>query len=142
MGIVSRRDLLSVFLRPDIEAADDVRELLDDLPPSDPASVTATVRNGVVVLTGSPEAPEDRQLIPVAIRLIWDVDGIIDVDNRLGRHPGADSGGTQPHSRPPPRHPVSCARTPRNSTPRPGRLVGPSVPCRGQEDSVQPGDLP
>ena len=138
MGIVSRRDLLSVFLRPDIEAADDVRELLDDLLPSDPASVTATVRNGVVVLTGSPEAPEDRQLIPVAIRLIWDVDGVIDVDNRLGRHPGADSSGTQPHSRPPPHHPVSCARTPPNSTPRPGRPVGPSVPYRGKRTLSNP----
>jgi CBS domain-containing protein len=90
-GIVSRRDLLGVFLRPDADVADDVRELSDDVLPSDPASVTAIVRHGVVVLTGSPEAPEDRDLIPAAIWLIWDVDGVIDVGNRLGQHPGADT---------------------------------------------------
>jgi CBS domain-containing protein len=84
IGIVTRRDLLSVFLRPDDEIAGHVRELLDDVLPLDPASVTATVRDGVVILTGRPEAPEDRELITVAIRLIWDVDGVIDVSNRLG----------------------------------------------------------
>jgi CBS domain-containing protein len=84
MGIVSRRDLLSVFLRPDDEVASDVRQLLDDLLPRDPDAVTATVRNGEVILTGNPQALEDRKLIPVLIRLIWDVEGVIDVDNRLG----------------------------------------------------------
>ena len=84
IGIVTRRDLLSVFLRPDDEIAERVRELLDDVLPTDPGSVTATVRGGVVILTGHVEAPEDRELIPVAIRLIWDVDGVIDVLNRLG----------------------------------------------------------
>jgi CBS domain-containing protein len=89
MGIVSRRDLLSVFLRPDKEVAADVRELLDDLLPADPGAVTATVRNGEVILTGRPEAPEDGRLIPAAIRLIWDVEGVIDVDNRLGESAAA-----------------------------------------------------
>jgi len=51
-----------VFLRPDSDVAADVRELLDDLLPVDPASATATVRNGVVAVTGSPQAPEDRDL--------------------------------------------------------------------------------
>jgi CBS domain-containing protein len=88
IGIVTRRDLLSVFLRPDEEIAEHVRELIDDLLPTDPGSVTATVRDGVVILTGHPEAPEDRELIPVAIRLIWDVDGVIDVLNRLGEQAG------------------------------------------------------
>jgi CBS domain-containing protein len=88
IGIVTRRDLLSVFLRPDHVVAERVRELLDDLLPVDPASVTATVRDGVVIVTGSPEASEDRALIPVAIRLIWDVDGVIDVSNRLGEQAG------------------------------------------------------
>jgi CBS domain-containing protein len=88
IGIVTRRDLLSVFLRPDGEIAEQVRELLDDLLPADPGSVTATVRDGVVILTGCPEAPEDRELIPAAIRLIWDVDGVIDVSNRLGEQAG------------------------------------------------------
>lgn len=84
IGIVTRRDLLSVFLRPDQEIADRVRELLDELLPADPASVTATVRDGAVTLIGNPDAPEDRELVSAAIRLIWDVDGVIDVSNRLG----------------------------------------------------------
>jgi CBS domain-containing protein len=91
IGIVTRRDLLSVFLRPDGEIAERIRALLDDVLPADPGSVTATVRDGVVILTGHPEAPEDRDLIPVAIRLIWDVDGVIDVFNRLGEPAGEDS---------------------------------------------------
>jgi CBS domain-containing protein len=88
IGIVTPRNLLSVFLRPDHVVAERVRELLDDLLPVDPASVTATVRDGVVIVSGSPEASEDRALIPVAIRLIWDVDGVIDVSNRLGEQAG------------------------------------------------------
>jgi CBS domain-containing protein len=91
IGIVTRRDLLSVFLRPDAEVAEHVRALLDDVLPEDPGTVTATVRDGVVILTGHPEAPEDRELMPAAIRLIWDVDGVIDVVNRLGEQVGEDS---------------------------------------------------
>jgi len=94
VGIVTRRDLLSVFLRPDDEVAVRIRELLDDLLPVEPGSVTATVRDGVVILTGHPEAPEDRELIPMVIRLIWDVDGVIDVSNRLGER--AAEGEAQP----------------------------------------------
>ena len=94
VGIVTRRDLLSVFLRPDDEVAVRIRELLDDLLPVEPGSVTATVRDGVVILTGHPEAPEDRELIPMVIRLIWDVDGVIDVSNRLGER--AAEGAAEP----------------------------------------------
>jgi CBS domain-containing protein len=92
IGIVSRRDLLSVFLRPDEEVAADVRELLDDIVPADPSAVTATVRDGVVILTGNPQAPDDSKLIPLAIRLIWDVEGVIDVDNRLAEPMDGESG--------------------------------------------------
>ena len=93
VGIVTGRDLLRVFLRSDEDVAERVRVLLDDLLPEDPASVTATVRDGVVSLTGSPRAPEDRELIPAAIRLIWDVDGVIDVSaSELTSAPGAVSG--------------------------------------------------
>lgn len=84
LGIVSRRDLLTVFLRPDPEIARDVTELLDDLLHEDPGGVTAAVRNGVVTLTGSPPTGGDQDLIPVLIRLVWDVDGVVDVLDRLG----------------------------------------------------------
>ena len=98
IGIVTRRDLLSVFLRPDDEIAERVRELLDDLLPADPGNVTATVRDGVVILTGHPETPEDRELIPAMIRLIWDVDGVIDVSNRLGEQADAPQNLPVPRS--------------------------------------------
>jgi len=99
-GIVTRRDLLSVFLRPDDEVAERTRVLLDDLLPADPGSITATVRDGVVILTGHPEAPEDRNLISMVIRLIWDVDGVIDVSNRLGERAaeGAAEGAAEPQA--------------------------------------------
>jgi len=86
VGIVGRRDLLSVFLRPDAEIAHDARQVLDELPLADPKEVIAEVRHGVVILTGSmrPEADHDQDLMPLALRLIWDIDGVVDVVNRLG----------------------------------------------------------
>ena len=53
VGIVSRRDLLSVFLRPDANIVDDARQVLGELPLADPRDVTVTVRHGVVFLTGT-----------------------------------------------------------------------------------------
>ena len=86
IGIVSRRDLLSVFLRPDADIAHDARQVLDELPLADPKEVIAEVRHGVVTLTGSmrPEPGHEQDLMPLALRLIWDIDGVVDVVNRLG----------------------------------------------------------
>lgn len=86
VGIVSRRDLLSVFLRPDANIVDDARQVLDELPLADPRDVTVTVRHGVVSLTGTvqPETGQEQDLIPLALRLIWDIDGVVDVVNKLG----------------------------------------------------------
>ena len=86
IGIVSRRDLLSVFLRPDADISHDARQVLDELPLADPKEVIAEVRHGVVTLTGSmrPEPGHEQDLMPLALRLIWDVDGVVDVVNRLG----------------------------------------------------------
>jgi CBS domain-containing protein len=81
-GIVSRRDLLSVFLRPDADIAHDIRQVLDELPLADPREIIAEVRHGVVTLTGSMRPEHD--LMPLALRLIWDIDGVVDVVNRLG----------------------------------------------------------
>jgi CBS domain-containing protein len=79
IGIVSRRDLLRVFLRSDTLIAQQVRELLAEILLADPASVTVTVRGGVVTLAGQPGPEDQHDLIPVAIRLIWDIDGVVDV---------------------------------------------------------------
>src|SRR5579875_3752136 len=57
------------------------------LPVVDPAGITVLVRHGVVTLTGAlPTAPDAHAgLVRLAIRLIWDVDGVVDVVNRLGK---------------------------------------------------------
>lgn len=84
IGIVSRRDLLSVFLRPDPDITADVQQVLDEIPFAEPADITALVRNGVVTLTGTVDG-QDRhhELTRLATRLIWDVDGVVDVVNHL-----------------------------------------------------------
>ncbi len=86
VGIVSRRDLLSVFLRPDADIVHDARQVLDEIPVADPKDVIATVRYGVVTLTGTmrSEPAQEKDLIPLALRLIWDIDGVVDVVNKLG----------------------------------------------------------
>jgi CBS-domain-containing membrane protein len=84
LGIVSRRDLLTVFLRTDAQIAAEVRELLTEILFADPATVSVRVHDGVVVLTGQTATAEPHDLIPVAIRLIWDIDGVVDVVEKLG----------------------------------------------------------
>ena len=91
IGIVGRRDLLSVFLRPDADVAHDARQVLDELSLADPKEVIAEVRHGVVTLTGTmrPEPGHEQDLVPLALRLIWDIDGVVDVVNRLGEETAA-----------------------------------------------------
>ena len=40
----------------------------------------------MVTLTGlmRPESGHEQDLMPLALRLIWDIDGVVDVVNRLG----------------------------------------------------------
>lgn len=79
VGVVSRRDLLSVFLRPDEDIADDIRLVLREVFGTDGTDVTITVRNGIVTINGPGES-----LPKVADRLIWGVDGVVDVVTKLG----------------------------------------------------------
>ncbi|MEU6031471.1 CBS domain-containing protein [Streptomyces tauricus] len=73
-GVVSRGDLLKVFLRSDEEIADDVRRsVLTRLPIT---TVTVTVAEGVVTLGGS---LPDRGLVPVLARAVRAVEGVVDV---------------------------------------------------------------
>jgi len=90
LGIVSRRDLLSVFLRSDGEVAAEVREVFGEVLRASPATITVTVTDGVVILTGPPGA--NRALVAVAIRLAWGVDGVVDIIDRRG----ASRGSTEP----------------------------------------------
>ncbi|MEU3947925.1 CBS domain-containing protein [Streptomyces sp. NPDC029526] len=77
-GIVSRADLLKVFLREDEEIAAEVRrEVLPALFREDTGdSVRVTVREGVVTLGGR---VRDTSLVPVAARLTRAVEGVVDV---------------------------------------------------------------
>jgi len=82
VGVVSRRDLLSVFLRPDADISHDARQVLDELSLANAKEVIVTVRHGVVTLTGT--MPPGPDLAPLALQLIWDIDGVVDVVNKLG----------------------------------------------------------
>jgi CBS-domain-containing membrane protein len=84
LGIVSRRDLLSVFLRPDAQIASEVRELLTEILLTDPSGVSVGVHEGVVILTVAPGAADQHDLLLVAVRLIWDIDGVVDVIEKIG----------------------------------------------------------
>jgi CBS domain-containing protein len=85
IGIVSRRDLLSVFLRPDADILADARRVLDEIPIAEPPDITVLVHNGIVTLAGTIDPAIDRHhdLVSVAIRLMADVDGVVDVVNKL-----------------------------------------------------------
>ncbi len=81
IGIVSCRDLLRIYLRPDAEIATQVAEVLGEVLPEDPLDVTATVHDGVVILTGH-LAPDFKSQLRLAIQLIGQLDGVIDVVDR------------------------------------------------------------
>jgi CBS domain-containing protein len=96
VGIVTRRDLLSVFLRQDGDIVHDARLVLDELPLANPRDVIVAVRHGVVTLTGTirPGPGDDQDLLLLVLRLIWDIDGVIDVVNRLGEASAARTAKT------------------------------------------------
>nr|WP_042418171.1 CBS domain-containing protein [Streptacidiphilus anmyonensis] len=76
-GIVSRADLLKVFLRPDEEIAEEIRrEVVAYLFGGDATGVVVHVADGVVTLTGQ---LADTTLVPVAARLARAVEGVVDV---------------------------------------------------------------
>ncbi|MFJ8787700.1 CBS domain-containing protein [Streptomyces sp. NPDC102462] len=81
-GVVSRADLLKVFLREDDDIAEEVRrEIVSYLFPP-PSAVRAEVRDGVVTLSGT---VHDTSLLPVAARLVRAVEGVVDVEFDLAR---------------------------------------------------------
>ncbi len=81
VGIASRADLLKVFLRSDEDIRREIREdVLLHTMWVDPSTFTVDVRDGVVTLAGPLEF---RSLIPIAVRLVHGVDGVVDVVDRL-----------------------------------------------------------
>lgn len=83
-GMVSRSDLLSVFLRSDEDISCEVRDLLSKVLFTEPDAVSVRVRHGVVILGGQPPAGTDPGLVPVVVRLIWDIAGVVDVVEKIG----------------------------------------------------------
>jgi CBS-domain-containing membrane protein len=80
IGIVSRRDLLSVFTRTDEEIRDEVRHEVFAL--ADPTEVSVYVRHGVVTISGT---MRQRDLIPIVVRLAAATDGVVGVIDELSR---------------------------------------------------------
>lgn len=77
-GIVSRCDLLKVFLRSDEDLAEEIRtEIVDRLFLMSRDTVSVSVENGVVTLGGR---IRDTALVPLAARLVRAVEGVVDVE--------------------------------------------------------------
>jgi len=77
-GVVTRRDLLNVFLVADSEIARQVRELLSEMAPGEPDAIKVEVQCGIVTLTGQHEA-ELRNQVAAAVDVAWDIDGVLDI---------------------------------------------------------------
>lgn len=80
-GVVSRGDLLKVFLRPDNDLADEIRrDIVDVLFPAPVEPIHIRVTDGIVTLTGR---VGDPARIPLAARSVRGVEGVVGVDCRL-----------------------------------------------------------
>ncbi|MGW2638872.1 CBS domain-containing protein [Streptomyces sp. NPDC001348] len=80
-GIVSRGDLLKVFLRPDEEIEEEVRRtVVSYLFPALGHTIHVSVHDGVVMLRGQ---VQDTSLVWVAERLVRAVEGVVGVEARL-----------------------------------------------------------
>ncbi|WP_030921898.1 CBS domain-containing protein [Streptosporangium amethystogenes] len=80
-GIVSRHDLLKVFVRPVADIASEIREdVLERSPWMETPSVTVEVRQGNVTPSGWMER---RSETAIAMRMIARVDGVVDVIDEL-----------------------------------------------------------
>ncbi|MFE3602972.1 CBS domain-containing protein [Streptomyces sp. NPDC059142] len=81
VGIITRRDLLRVFVRPDSDLRD---EILDEIVVRalwlDPAPLTVSVVDGVVTLRGSLRGRAD---VSVTVGMVARVDGVVAVVNEL-----------------------------------------------------------
>ncbi|MEU8912675.1 MULTISPECIES: CBS domain-containing protein [Streptomyces] len=76
-GIVSRADLLKVFLRADEDLAAEIRtEIIGPLFAAAPGDLAVGVTDGVVTLSGT---VRDPSLLPVTARLVQAVEGVVDV---------------------------------------------------------------
>jgi len=80
VGIVSRADLLWVFLRPDDEIAEEIRYEVFARTLLQEPTYTVAVTDGIVTLSGKLDR---RSSVEIADRLVRAVDGVVDVVNGL-----------------------------------------------------------
>lgn len=83
VGIVSRKDLLSVFLRPDEDIRADIIHNVFEFGlgmPVSPAVLAVTVQDGVVTLEGQVELKSQLELVEQMTRHI---DGVVDVRMKM-----------------------------------------------------------
>lgn len=81
VGIVARSDLLRVYLRPDREIEEEIREeVLRRTLWVEPGQIEVTVRDGVVTLTGRADR---RSTAELAVKFTQSVAGVVDVVDRL-----------------------------------------------------------
>jgi len=81
VGIVSRRDIIRMFDRPDAEVLADVQaRLADTLRMPEQHHVTASVRHGVVTLCGDVRYAWDKETV---VLLVDAVRGVVDIDAHL-----------------------------------------------------------
>jgi len=93
-GIVSRSDLLKVFLRTDEDLRDEVmHKLLPAVVPTEASGIDVDVESNVITLSGRVDRRTDVEIL---YRLTRDVDGVVNVVNHLSfrwddvkRHAGA-----------------------------------------------------
>ncbi|MFB7917154.1 CBS domain-containing protein [Streptomyces sp. NPDC056061] len=93
LGVVSRGDLLRIFLRRDQAIREEIdRDVLQQTMGLAPSAVTAEVREGQVVLRGTVEF---KSLIPIIERLCRSVDGVVSVAEQLSYR--TDDGRSDSH---------------------------------------------
>ncbi|MEU3772450.1 CBS domain-containing protein [Streptomyces sp. NPDC032472] len=80
VGIVTRRDLLRMFLRPDSEIRRRVQDVLADLADVPAGDVDIHVVDGIVTLAGT--VPRGSRL-PVVLGLVERLDGVVAVASRI-----------------------------------------------------------
>lgn len=81
VGIVTRRDLLQVFLRADDEIRDEViKEVIVRALWMPPRSIEVAVAEGVVTLTGHMERKTETE---IAVSMTRQMDGVVDVVDKL-----------------------------------------------------------
>ncbi|WP_406385907.1 CBS domain-containing protein [Streptomyces sp. NBC_01618] len=81
IGVLSRSDLLQLFLRRDHASQEEIlEEVLTHTLRISPSSLTVEVADGLMTLSGTVER---HSLVLIILRLCRSVDGVVDVINRL-----------------------------------------------------------